>query len=59
MPLKMLQTFRKDPRLFIERFCYIRDKERRTAPLKFNFAQSYYYCMSSAILGQRPSYTLG
>jgi len=41
--LKALQVFRQEPRLFIERFCYIRDKERRTVLLTFNFAQDDYY----------------
>jgi len=43
MSLKMLRAFRKEPRLFIEQFCFIRDKERRTALLTFNSAQQDYY----------------
>jgi hypothetical protein len=43
MSLKMLQAFRQNPRLFIERFFLIRDKDRRTAPLHFNSAQDDYY----------------
>jgi len=39
----MLQAFRKDPRLFIERFFLIRDKDRRTVPLHLNPAQDDYY----------------
>jgi len=43
MSLKLLQAFREDPRLFIEQFCFIRDKQRHTVPLRFNFAQADYY----------------
>jgi len=43
MSLKMLEVFRQDPRLFIERLCLIRDKDRRTIPLHFNWAQDFYY----------------
>jgi len=43
MSLRMLQAFRKDPRLFIERFFLIRDKDRQTVPLHLNPAQDDYY----------------
>jgi hypothetical protein len=40
---QQLLRWREDPRLFIERFCYIRDKQRQTVPLLFNPAQDDYY----------------
>jgi hypothetical protein len=41
--LKALQSWRRDPRRFIESFCYIRDKDRRTVQLCFNYVQQEYY----------------
>lgn len=40
---QQLLNWRQDPRSFIERFCYIRDKQRQTVPLVLNPAQADYY----------------
>jgi hypothetical protein len=41
--LKALQAFREEPRLFLELFCYIRGKDRRSQLIRLNPMQEEYY----------------